>query len=148
MVSGYGSGALWLVGLDVGPVLRYGVGMPDAALAAPRKESAGLVRSGLRLTAVQLKQEIHDSGICHVALEMATRGKRPIVREDDDGESVVEWEDLSEAAHVDMIKFIVKKVLPDAKEYDSVDDRKALDRWASVIAAEAEPIKDSANTAL
>lgn len=115
--------------------VAYDGDMADALIASPIKESAGVVRAGNRLTAVQLKQEIHDSGICHVALEMAKTGKRPMLQED--GEVI--WEELSEAGHVDIIKFMVKKVLPDAKEYDSVDDRKALDRWASVIAAEAEP---------
>lgn len=114
----------------------YAVGMPDTALAVPKKKIAGVVRSSIRLTAVQLKQEIHDSGICHVVLEMAKTGKRPIFRE-----GKVEWEEMSEAAHIDILKFMVKKVLADAKEYDSVEDRKALDRWADVIAADAEPVK-------
>lgn len=112
--------------------------MVEPILARRKQESSGVVSAGVRLTAVQLKQQIHDSGICHVAIEMAKTGKRPVLQEGTDN---VVWEDLSEMAHVDMIKFIVRKVLPDAKEYDSTEDRKALDRWADVIAVDAKAVK-------
>ncbi len=142
MVSGR-SLALWrLVGLDVGAVVRYCVGLPEPLLAIRTQESSGVISASVRLTAVQLKQEINDSGICHVAIEMAKTGRRPVFVEGKDGEpDSVEWQDMSEASHIDMVKFIVKKVLPDAKEYDSVEDRKALDRWADVIAAEVVPVE-------
>lgn len=116
--------------------------MAEALLAITKQQSSGVVSAGVRLTAVQLKQEIHDSGVCHVAIEMAKTGRRPMFHAGEDGEpDSVTWEEMSEAAHIDMIKFIVKKVLPDAKEYDSVDDRKALDKWASVIEAEVHPVE-------
>lgn len=110
--------------------------MAENLFAVPKQVSAGVVSAGVRLTAVQLKQEINDSGICHVVLKMAKSGKRPILQDDD---KTVVWEEMSEAAHIDILKFMVKKVLPDAKEYDSVDDRKALDKWAAVI--EAVPVE-------
>jgi hypothetical protein len=116
----------------------YDGDMADALLATPIKESAGLVRAGNRLTAVQLKQEIHDSGVCRVVIEMAKTGHRPVWNEQS-GE--VEMEVMSEAGHIDILKFIVKKVLPDAKEYDSIDDRKALDKWANVINAVPVPVE-------
>lgn len=112
--------------------------MAHNALELPRRQTSGVVGAAVRLTAVQLKAEIHDSGICNVALEMAIKGKRPVFHKDEDGKEVIQWEELSEGAHIDMIKFIVKKVLPDAKEYDSVDDRKALDKWADLIESEGQ----------
>lgn len=105
--------------------------MAQPTLAVAIQKPSGIESAGVRLTTVQLKREIHDSGICYVAIEMAKTGKRPIMV---DGKA--EWEDLSEAGHIDMIKFIVKKVLPDAKEYDAKEDRAQLDRWADIIAAE------------
>ena len=73
---------------------------------------------------------------------MAVTGRRPVMHDetDEQGKRIIEWEDMSEAAHVDMVKFIVQKVLPNAKEYDSKEDRAALDKWADVIAADAEPV--------
>lgn len=103
--------------------------------AAIVSDPSVLSNASIHLSAVQIKQQIHESGICYLAIQMAQTGKRPIAKKD--GESGdIEWQEMSEAAHVDMIKFMVKKVLPDAKEYDSSDDRKALDKWAAVIAAE------------
>lgn len=90
-----------------------------------------------RLSAVEIRTAIHDSGIAYVALEMAKTGRRPVYEEE--SEEIV-WEDMSEAAHVDMIKFIVKKILPDSQDRSTVEE-KSLDKWAAVIAAEAEPVK-------
>ena len=115
-------------------------GMAQPTLAVAIQKPSGVVSAGVRLTTVQLKTEIHESGICHVAIEMAVTGKRPILHEEG-GERIIEWEDMSEAAHLDMVKFIVRKVLPDAKEYDSKEDRASLDKWADVIAAESQAIK-------
>lgn len=86
-----------------------------------------------RLTISEIKREIHDSGLCYVAIEMAKTGRRPVLNEET---NKIVMEVMSEAAHIDMIKFIVKKVLPDSKERETVDDKRAHDHWAKVIDAE------------
>lgn len=95
------------------------------------------VAVSVKFNTVEIRREIHNSGVCYLALEMAKTGERPVRQE---GGKIV-WEQMSEAAHIDMVKFIVRKVLPDIKEVESAVDRKALDRWAEVIAAEAEPVE-------
>lgn len=117
-----------------------GKGVGKAVLDLPQQKPAGIVSAGIRLTTVQLKKEIQDSGLCHVALEMAKTGKRQVMAKDG---SVV-FEELSEAAHIDMIKFIVRKVLPDAKEYDSQDDRDHVAKWAGFLEANPPVRSESA----
>ena len=105
-------------------------------MRAARKSTA-MTNVGTRFEVAELKKIIHKSGVCLIAIEMAKTGKRPVW--DRELKKVV-MEDMSEAAHIDMLKFIVRKVLPDIKEIETVDDKKALDAWAAVI--EAEDVKD------
>ena len=91
-----------------------------------------------RLNATELRRTIHESGVAILAIEMAKTGRRPIEYDEETGKFT--WEEMSEAAHIDMIKFIVKKVLPDSKDLHTADE-KSLDKWASIIAAEAEPVE-------
>lgn len=95
------------------------------------------VAVSVKFNTVEIRREIHNSGVCYLALEMAKTGERPVRGEG----GKITWEPLSEAAHIDMLKFMVRKVLPDLKEVESTVDKKALDRWAEVIAADAEPVE-------
>ena len=68
---------------------------------------------------------------------MAKTGRRPVYDEES-GEIVMEV--MSETAHLEMIKFIARKVLPDAKDAPELDEKAALDRWAAVIAADSREV--------
>ncbi len=121
--------------------LLYGVAMTTALqrqhAAAIVSDPSVLTNASVHLSVAEVKQQIHESGICYAAIEMAETGKRPLVIRGENGEpDSVEWEDLSEAAHVDMIKFIVKKVLPDAKDVQIADKKASHDYWEAVIAAD------------
>ena len=107
--------------------------MPGTVLDKPQTRIIGEANLGNRLSVAELKSAIHDSGIAYIAIEMAKSGKRPLYDQESD---TVTWEELSEAAHVDMIKFIVKKVLPDSRDYPTVEEQ-SLDKWANIIAAES-----------
>ena len=117
----------------------YAPDMADntSVLDKPITRVIGKANIGNRLNAAELRTTMHYSGIAYLAIKMAQTGRRPVCHSD--SEEVI-WEEMSEAAHVDMIKFIVKKILPDAKEIATVD-QKSLDHWASVIASEAEAVK-------
>lgn len=133
MVSGR-SLALWrLVGLDVGAVVRYCVGMPKSEVQRSVRQSAAITNAGNRMEMAEVKKLIHDSNVCALAIEMAQTGYRPVL-DLETGEIVKEQ--MSEASHVEMIKFIVAKVIPNAKEQESTDDKQALDAWSKVIEAE------------
>ena len=110
--------------------------MPGSRVQLAARKSTAITNAGTRLEVAEVKKKIHESGICLIAIEMARTGKRPVW--DEELKKVI-MEDMSEAAHIDMIKFIVKKVIPDAKEIEVADDRKALDLWAAVW--EAEEVK-------
>ena len=129
----FGRGLLW--GLECGMV----AGMPVGTTVLDKPTARAIGKSNLdnRLDASQLRREIHQSGICHVVLEMAKTGKRPMLREDEDGTESVVWEEMSEAAHVDVIKFMVRKVLPDAKYIPTVDEKAAHDKWTAIIDADS-----------
>ena len=147
---GLGGGLLWwgslrctkgtvgrLLGLALCVALWYTVGMSSGSIVLrAAKKSTAITNAGTRFEVAELKKLIHKSGICLIAIEMAKTGKRPVW--DRELREVV-MEDMSEAAHIDMLKFIVRKVLPDIKEIETVDDKKALDAWAAVI--EAEEVK-------
>lgn len=108
-----------------------------AVLDKPITRVIGKANLDNRLDAAELRREIHNSGICYLAIEMAKTGRRPVL-DVDSGKIVMET--MSEAAHVDLIKFIARKVLPDAKEIPTVDEKAALDKWTAVIAADAEVV--------
>lgn len=102
--------------------------------AAIVSDSSVLTNASVHLSVSEVKQQIHESGICYVAVEMAKTGRRPVLDED----GVVKWVDMSEAAHIDMIKFIVKKVLADAKDVAIIEKKASLDKWEAVIAADGK----------
>lgn len=122
--------------------MLYAPIMPDhtSVLDKPITRVIGKANIGNRLNAAELRTTIHDSGIAYLAIEMAKTGRRPTSYDEETGKFI--YEQMSEAAHIDMIKFIVKKILPDAKEIATVD-QKSLDHWAGVISAEAEAVKKS-----
>ncbi len=107
--------------------------MPMGGVQVAARKSTAITNAGSRLEVAEIKKLIHDSGVCRVAVEMARTGLRPVF--DDESEKVV-MEPMSEAAHVEMVKFIANKVLPNAKDHETVDDKKAIDAWAEVIQAE------------
>lgn len=111
----------------------YAWGMPRSQIQTTVRKSSAITNAANRLEIAEVKKLIHDSNVCHVAIEMAKTGLRPVW---DEESSRVVMEQMSEAGHVEMIKFIVKKVLPDAKEIETTDDKQALDAWAEVIARE------------
>ena len=115
--------------------MRYCVGMAtgQTVLDKPTTRIIGKANLNNRLDAAELRREIHSSGICYLAIEMAKTGRRPVY---DDESDEVKMEVMSEAAHVDLIKFIARKVLPDAKDIPTIDEKAALDRWAAVIEAD------------
>lgn len=122
--------------VDLGRSLGYTVGMGSpgtAVLDKPTTRVIGKANLDNRLDAAELRREIHNSGICYLAIEMAKTGRRPVYDEESDQ---VVMEIMSEAAHIDLIKFIARKVLPDAKYIPTVDEKANLDRWAAVIEAE------------
>ena len=91
-----------------------------------------------RLDATELRREIHQSGVCYLAIEMAKTGRRPVY---DEKTGKVVLETMSEAAHVDLIKFLTNKVLPAAlKDVSTIDEKAAHDRWAAIIAADSVPV--------
>ena len=102
-------------------------------------DPTALTNASVHMSVNEVKQQIHESRICYLAIKMAQTGKRPIFTEDIDGEpEIVKWQEMSEAAHIDMIKFIVRKVLPDAKEVVIADKKASLDHWAGIIAADGK----------
>lgn len=107
--------------------------MPRSQIQTTVRKSSAITNAANRLEVAEVKKLIHDSNVCHMAIEMAKTGLRPVW--DEESSSVI-MEQMSEAGHVEMIKFIVKKVLPDAKEIETTDDKQALDAWAEVIARE------------
>lgn len=107
--------------------------------AAIVSDPSALSNASSHLSVIQIKEQIHESGICYLAVEMAKTGKRPMFIRSEDGEpDIIEWQEMSEAAHIDMIKFIVRKVLPDAKDVQIADKKASLDRWEAVIAADGK----------
>lgn len=107
--------------------------MPSTQVQASAIKSSAIQNASNRLNVSEVKRLIHDSGICLVAIKMAETGRRPVFNEK---KNILEWEEMSEAAHVDMIKFVTNKVIPNAKEQETTEDKKALDAWAHVIEAE------------
>lgn len=103
----------------------------NTILDAPTTRVIASTNVDNRLGTAELKREIHNSGVCYLALEMAKTGRRPVYDEESDK---VVMEVMSEAAHIDIIKFIVKKVLSDAKEIPSTDEKAAHDKWAEISA--------------
>lgn len=86
-----------------------------------------------RLNAAELRKEIHKSGVCYLAIQMARSGQRPVL---DEKTGDILMETLSEAAHIDLIKFLTGKVLPNAKEIPTADERASIDKWSNVIEAD------------
>lgn len=100
---------------------------------AAKTISTSLTNSANRLEIAEMKKLILDSHVCALAIEMAQTGYRPVL-DPETGEVVKEA--MSEASHVDMIKFVVSKVIANAKNQEVVDDVEAHAKWASVIAAD------------
>lgn len=121
------------MGLDVGRVVRYGVGMPKSLVQTAARKSSAITNAGNRLEMAEIKKLIHESGVCMLAIEMAQTGQRPVL-DPESGEIVKEQ--MSEASHVEMVKFMVGKVISNAKEQETTDDKQALDAWAEVIRVE------------
>ncbi|KKL92245.1 hypothetical protein LCGC14_1886630 [marine sediment metagenome] len=100
-----------------------------SVLNKPKTRIVGQANLENRLDSAELRREIHKSGICYLAIEMAKTGRRPVYNEESDE---IEMEVMSEAAHVDLIKFIARKVLPDAREIPTVEEKATHDRWTAI----------------
>lgn len=120
-------------GLALGFGMWYSVGMAERALTKGVRKTSAITNAQNRLELAEVKKLIHESKICYMAIEIAQTGRRP--HYDEETEQVV-MVSLSEAAHIEMIKFVVKKVLPDAQEHESVDDKESHAHWAEIIEAE------------
>lgn len=111
----------------------YACLMPKSEVQATVRRSAAITNAGNRMEMAEVKKLIHDSGVCLLAIKMAQAGVRPVA-DPETGE--ITEQPLSEAAHVDMVKFMVAKVIPNAKEMETTDDIEAHAYWASVIEAD------------
>lgn len=95
--------------------------MGNTALANGTKARAELINVGSRLEIAQLKKLIHESGVCVALLNMAVTGKRLF------GEAE---EEIPLQVHIDLMKFMANKVLPNARDMGEAksDAQQAL--WA------------------
>ncbi len=108
-------------------------GMPgktgQGVLEVPKTRAIGKHNVDNRLSVTELRREIHDSKVCYLAIEMARTGRRPVY---DAKKKKMVLENLSEAAHIDVIKFLANKVLANAKEAPTADEKAAHDKWAAI----------------
>lgn len=125
-------------GVALGLFVVYALDMPkgQSVIDRPQTRIIGAANVENRLNAAELRHEIHKSGVCQLGLEMARTGRRPVYDEDSDE---FRMEDMSESVHVDLIKFFARKVLPDAKEIYTVEEKADHDRWTA-LAAEIEVV--------